>query len=225
MSKKLIRQVVTAIACLPLIFLVVMIGLYPLKFFLSEGKVGILNMKSEVLLADTIWNIFFYMHISFGGLALLIGWLQFIRPLRQRYAAIHRAIGKIYVFSSWLSVLGVAYIGFFAEGGMVAFLGFMMGGAIWYYTTAKGFVTIRSGRVAEHRKFMIYSYAVCVGAVTLRIWLPLLVKTTGNFILSYQVVSWISWALNLIVAYFIVNKKERVQEKPELKITKTWVEQ
>lgn len=225
MNVKLIRQVGTGIACLPLIFLVVMIGLYPLKFFLSEGKVGILNMKSEILLADTIWNVFFYMHISFGGLALLIGWLQFIGPLRQRYTAIHRMIGKVYVFSSWLSVLGVAYIGFFAEGGTIAFLGFMTGGAIWYYTTAKGFMTIRNGKVWEHRKFMIYSYATCVGAVMLRIWLPLLVKTTGNFILSYQVVSWLSWAPNLIVAWLIVKRKESIQEKPELKITKNWVEQ
>lgn len=56
---------------------------------------------------------------------------------------------------------------------------------------------------------MIYSYAVCFSAVTLRIWLPLLIVVTGEFINAYQIVGWLSWVPNLIVAYFIINKNRK----------------
>jgi Predicted membrane protein (DUF2306) len=186
---------------------------YPLQFFLVEGKVGILSMKSDVLLADLVWKTFFYIHITFGGLALFVGWLQFNKRLREGYRVVHRTIGKIYIFSVWLSALGVGYIGFFAEGGTIAFLGFMTGGLIWSYTTTKGFLTIRQGNVWEHQKFMMYSYAMCVGAVMLRIWMPLLVSTTKDFTLSYQIVSWMAWAPNLVVAYFLINRLQRLKLK------------
>jgi hypothetical protein len=210
-TNDLVRRMGKVVMYLPLIFLILLISVYPLKFFLAEGKVGILTMKSDALLADWVWNTFFYMHISFGGLALLVGWLQFNKRLREGYRAVHRAIGKIYVFSVWLSATGVGYIGFFAEGGTIAFFGFMTGGLIWSYTTTQGYLTIRQGKVWEHQKFMIYSYAACVGAVTLRIWLPLLVGTTHDFILSYQIVSWMAWAPNLIVAYFLIKRLQRLK--------------
>jgi Predicted membrane protein (DUF2306) len=211
MNRVSLKPVVKTVAYLPLIFLILLISVYPLQFFLVEGNVGILNMKSDALLADWVWKTFFYLHISFGGLALLVGWLQFNKRLRENYRAVHRAMGKMYVFSVWLSALGVGYIGFFAEGGIIAFLGFMTGGLIWSYTTTRGYLSIRQGNVWEHQKCMMYSYAACVGAVTLRIWLPLLSSATHNFILSYQIVSWMAWAPNLVVAYFLINRRQRIK--------------
>jgi hypothetical protein len=157
-------------------------------------------------------NILLHAHLLWRT-ALLVGWLQFNRRLREGYLAIHRAIGKIYVFSVWLSALGVGYIGFFAEGGIIAFLGFMTGGLIWSYTTTQGYLTIRQGKVWEHQKFMMYSYAASIGAVTLRIWLPLLASTTHDFTLSYQIVSWLAWVPNLVVAYFLINRLQRLKSK------------
>jgi hypothetical protein len=198
---------ITLLLNAPLIFLILLIGIYPLQFFLVEGKVGILHAKSDALLSDWVWKTFFYMHISFGGIALLVGWLQFIQRLRNYSMRLHRTIGKVYVFCVWLSALGVGYIGFFAEGGLIAFLGFMIGGLIWAYTTIQGYRTIWRGRVIAHQKWMIYSYAMCAGAVTLRIWLPLLMVATNDFTFSYQIVSWMAWAPNLVVAYLIAKKK------------------
>lgn len=198
------------VAYLPLISYVIFIGLYPLQFFLSDDSVGILNMKSDTLLKDNVWRAFFNTHIVFGGIALLIGWIQFNKYVRNNYRRIHRIVGVLYVFSSWLSVFGVGYISFFAEGGAIAFFGFVLGGLTWFYTTIQGYITIRKGLVVKHQQFMIYSYATCLGAATLRIWLTLLIATTHDFILSYQLVSWISWMPNLVVAYLIV---KRIQYK------------
>jgi len=75
--------------------LAVLIGLYPLKYLLSGGKVGILNGKPDWLLNSEVWNISFYTHIVFGGVALLIGWLQFNTKLRLKKAHIHKIVGNI----------------------------------------------------------------------------------------------------------------------------------
>jgi hypothetical protein len=208
MKVKSISRIAMLLAYLPLISFIIFIGLYPLKFFLADGTVGILNMKSEALLKDKVWKAFFNTHIIFGGLALLIGWIQFNKYIKNNYRSVHRMVGMVYVFSTWLSVLGIGYISFFAEGGAIAFFGFVIGGLIWFYTTIQGYITIRKGLVVRHQQFMIYSYATCLGAVTLRVWLPLLMATTHNFILSYQLVSWISWMPNLVVAYFIIKRQE-----------------
>jgi hypothetical protein len=208
MTARSLKQIGTIILYVPLILLILLIACYPLKFFLADGKVGILNMKGDGLLNDWVWKTFFYMHITFGGVALLVGWTQFTKYLRERYRIIHRAIGKVYVLAVYASVAGVAYIGFYAEGGTVAFLGFMTGGFLWMYTTIHAYLNIKKGHVLKHQQFMIYSYAICLGAVTLRIWLPLLVAFTNNFVFSYQLVSWISWSPNLIVAWFIAKQVE-----------------
>jgi hypothetical protein len=70
------KQVTKTVLYLPLIFLILLISVYPLQFFLMDGKVGILSMKSDTLLVNWVWKTFFYVHISFGGLALLVGWIQ-----------------------------------------------------------------------------------------------------------------------------------------------------
>lgn len=58
-------------------FLSVIIGLYPIIYFLIDRQFGLLSSKSAELLNNNLWNICFYGHIILGGLALLIGWLQF----------------------------------------------------------------------------------------------------------------------------------------------------
>lgn len=206
MKKIRLLQIGKVVFYLPLIAMILMVAAYPLLFFVADGKVGILQMKSDNLLRNPVWKLFFYLHISFGGLALLVGWMQFSYWLRQRKKRLHRAIGKLYVFSVWMSTLGISGIALSAEGGFIAFLGFVAVTVIWFYTTTKGYITARCQQFAEHRQWMIYSYAACTGAVTLRLWLPLLIKVTHNFEWSYQIVAWISWIPNLVVARYLIRR-------------------
>ena len=127
MNIKWLSRFAIVVAYLPLISFIIFIGLYPLQFFLSDGTVGILNMKSDTLLKDKVWKTFFNTHIIFGGLALLVGWIQFNKYIRNNYRRLHRIVGMLYVFFTWLSVLGIGYISFFAEGGAIAFFGFVIG--------------------------------------------------------------------------------------------------
>ncbi|QXU40807.1 DUF2306 domain-containing protein [Pedobacter sp. D749] len=183
-----------------------LIGLYPMIYFLIDRKFGLLNSKTVELLSNTFWNIGFYTHIIFGGIALLIGWTQFSSKMRNRRMALHRKLGKVYVVAVLLSALAGIYIGFFATGGWISSAGFICLGIIWFYTTLKAYLHIKEGEVEKHQKMMIYSYAACFAAVTLRIWLPILTIIYGDFSKAYLVVAWLCWIPNLIVGYLIIRK-------------------
>lgn len=189
-----------------MIVLAIVIGLYPGLYFLIDRKFGLLSSKSIELLNNTFWNIGFYTHILLGGLALLIGWTQFSSKIRDNNLTLHRRIGKLYVISVLLSSLAGIGIGFFATGGILSSSGFICLGVIWFSTTVIAYVNIRNRQIEKHQKMMIYSYAACFAAVTLRIWLPLLIMTFGNFITAYNIVAWLCWVPNLLVANLITRR-------------------
>ena len=189
-----------------LAFLAILIALYPLTYFVLDRNFGLLQSKDEALLLNVFWNIGFYTHILAGGLALLIGWIQFSQKMRIKQKRLHKLIGKTYVVLVILSGMAGIGIGFFATGGWIAKIGFITLGLIWLYTTAVGFSSAKTGDYLTHQKMMTYSYAACFAAVTLRIYLPLLIMLFGEFIPAYQVVAWLCWVPNLFFAYALNSK-------------------
>ena len=82
-----------------IVILAIVIGLYPLTFINANPNVGLLSSKSNELLNNPLWNLSFYTHISLAGIALLIGWLLFLKKLRAKHLHLHRLIGKVYILS------------------------------------------------------------------------------------------------------------------------------
>lgn len=195
------------------------VGLYPIIYFLIDREFGLLSTKSPELLSDKLWNIAFYGHIILGGLALLIGWLQFSHKLRKKNIKLHRTIGKTYVMSVLISGICGLFIALYATGGIISITGFFTMSVIWLGTTMLGFKAIKDGNIESHEKFMIFSYAACFAAVTLRIWLPILIILMGEFTGAYRIVAWLCWVPNIIIAYFIVRKK--INAKSKLILSKT----
>lgn len=187
-------------------FLSILIGLYPMIYLFIDRKFGLLKGKSDLILNDIFWNIGFYTHIFLGGLALLVGWIQFVPKWRNSYPKTHRTIGKVYVISAISSSIAGFFIGFSATGGWVTSLGFITLAIIWFSTTLSAFLAIKKGDIQLHQKMMIYSYAACFSAVTLRIHLPILNMITHDFIKAYTIVAWLCWIPNIIVAYFLTRK-------------------
>ncbi|MBQ4914156.1 DUF2306 domain-containing protein [Maribacter sp. MMG018] len=187
--------------------LAVGVGLYPLVYVFADGEIGIQLSKSKELLANVFWNIGFYGHILFGGLALTIGWVQFSKRFRNANMARHRIIGRIYVVSALVSGICGGGIAFFATGGVVAQSGFLVMAVCWLYFTTNAYRAIKISDIEKHKVYMIYSYALCFAAVTLRIWLPLLSLILGSFLPAYRVAAWLSWVPNIIFAYFWVRRK------------------
>ncbi len=191
------------------ILLSIGIGLYPWGYLISEvlAENGLLSSKLNAILESTIWNIQFYIHIFLGSVAMLTGWSQFIKKWRNKNIGFHRILGKIYIIACILSGLAGFYIGYFAEGGIVAQTGFMALAVVWLYTTSKAYFTIRKKNVDAHRKWMIRSYALTWAAVTLRLWLPLFQFGLGmEFIPAYVIIAWLCWVPNLVWAEWKIKR-------------------
>lgn len=187
--------------------LAIIIGLYPSIYLFIDRRFGLLGSKTNYLLANLFWNIGFYTHISFGALALLTGWPQFSTTLRNNRLSLHKRLGKIYVAAVMLSALAGIGIGFTATGGLVPAAGFICLGITWFSTTLLAYLFIRNHQIEKHQQMMVYSYAACFAAVTLRIWLPLLSMALPNSLTAYKIVAWLCWIPNLGVAWLINKRK------------------
>ncbi|MEQ8425168.1 MAG: DUF2306 domain-containing protein, partial [Cyclobacteriaceae bacterium] len=187
------------------IFFAIAIGLYPFAYLLSDMKYGLLATKSAALLQNVIWSGAFKMHIFLGAVAMLTGWSQFSKKIRNKNLNLHRTLGKIYLAAVLLSGSAGLYLAFFATGGAIASFGFGGLAVSWLTTSAMAYQSIRGRDIDAHEKWMIRSYALCFAAVTLRIWLPLFQFALGmEFNAAYRIIAWLCWVPNLIVAEWII---------------------
>ncbi|MEO8561025.1 MAG: DUF2306 domain-containing protein [bacterium] len=146
-------------------------------------------------------------HTIFGPLALVLGLVNRLPTMRHRRWAAHRLVGRVYVISSLtLACAGLA-LSMHAAGGVVARAGFALLGVATLTTTLVGYGHIRHGSVRSHREWMLRSYACIFAAVTLRIWLPLLIGAYGGaFVPAYRWVAWISWVPNLLWVEWVIRR-------------------
>ncbi len=151
----------------------------------------------------------FVVHAVSASLALMLGPLQFVAALRHRFAAWHRWTGRLYagtIAIAWASSLPMAVN---AMTGTVAALGFLVLGLVWVVATALGVAHARQRRFAEHRRWMVRSYALTAAAITLRIYLGISIATGVDVQLSYPVIAWLCWVPNLLAAELYLRSGQR----------------
>ncbi len=185
-----------------------LVGLYPITYFVIDRHFGLLSSKSQELLNNLAWNIGFYGHIIFGGISLLIGWIQFSTHIRNTRITWHKNVGKTYLIAVLISGICSIYIGFFATGGFISMSGFILLGIIWVLSTILAYKAVLDKKIQTHQNLMILSYAACFSAVTLRLWLPILTSLTGEFLTAYKIVAWLCWVPNILFAYWLINRRK-----------------
>lgn len=130
----------------------VLVSCYPIAYLVADKPIALLLSKTAELLSNNFYMICFYLHIIFGGIALLIGWIQFSKKFRNKYMNIHRWIGKVYIASVLISGIPGFYIALHASGGISPKLGFSIGAVLWVIITYLGYTTIRKGNIEAHKK-------------------------------------------------------------------------
>jgi len=102
-----------------------------------------------------------------GALALVLGVFQFSSRLRRKYLQLHRVMGRIYVGSVAISApvaIAVAIalpIPTLAMASLTQAFG-------WLATTATGLYCVRTGRIQQHREWMMRSYPFAMVFVVVR---------------------------------------------------------
>jgi uncharacterized membrane protein len=163
------------------------------------------------------------MHAVPGGLALVVGPLQFMARLRARRPKLHRVAGRVYLISVLLASGAALFAAAYSLGGFSVQVAFFLLVAGWLYTLARAFQSIRRGDVRQHRIWMIRNYALTFAAVSLRVYLVtgLLLKqsfTALPFDELYNASVWASVLVNVVVVeYFIIRRtpERRPQAVPD----------
>ena len=140
------------------------------------------------------------MHVGLASTALLTGPWQFLPRLRARVPRLHRWLGRIYIFSCVVGGTGGLLLAAGTTAGPIARAGFGMLAIIWLLANVQGLRLAIAGSYAEHRRWMVRSFALTFGAVLLRVYLPLSQVMGFEFMTAYRAISWLAWVPNLILA-------------------------
>ncbi|HEX8021960.1 DUF2306 domain-containing protein [Mucilaginibacter sp.] len=147
----------------------------------------------------------FYCHIIGSSVILLAGFFQFSKKVYNS-KALHRALGKLYVFGVLFFAAPGAYVmTLFINRGTGVFISFLLQNTLWVVFTLTAFLLAKNGRIDDHIRMMNRSYALAFGAVTLRfyIWLFTVLGNGVNFHNNYLIIAFLSWVPNLILAEVI----------------------
>jgi len=148
---------------------------------------------------------FLVVHVVAAMIALLVGPLQFVRRIRSRWPAFHRATGKLYVAAILVGSPCGFVLALGTTSGPLAATGFATVAVLSTVFTWLGWRAAVNRQFAEHREWMLRSWAMTSAAITLRLYLPFAGLVLGlPFYTAYPVIAWLSWLTNLaIVEYWI----------------------
>ncbi|HEY3950872.1 DUF2306 domain-containing protein [Phenylobacterium sp.] len=142
-----------------------------------------------------------WVHAGFGATSLILGPWQFLPRLRARWPRVHRWIGRGYVVSVIVGGCAGLLLASGTTAGPIARAGFSLLAIVSVGLAANGWRLAMSGRYAEHREWMVRSFAVIFGAVLLRAYLPIAQGLFHiPFMPAYRAIAWLAWVPNLIVA-------------------------
>lgn len=151
-----------------------------------------------------------YGHFVLGPIALIVGAFQFLPTSSRPKPAWHKYIGRLYVICCMGAGLAGIWMAFDSVAGMVSGAGFFLLGVLWLVTTSMGYLRARAKDFDSHREWMIRSYALTYGAVTLRIQLGIAIPLMGfSFMEFYPIVAWSAWVPNALFAEWLLRRSRK----------------
>ena len=155
------------------------------------------------------------LHLAGAAVALVVGPLQHNSRLRGHFLNMHRWTGRVYVLAVLFGGVAALRLATVAQGGLPAHVGFGLLAVLWLLATGQAYRYIRVGDQDAHRRWMTRSYALTFAAVTLRIYLPLSQIVGIPFEPAYQTISWLCWVPNLILAEWVILRRNVTAPIPE----------
>lgn len=155
-------------------------------------------------------------HTLFGPIALTLGLVNLLPAMRQRRRwPVHRWLGRIYLISSIVLGLAGLSLSFHAAGGVGPRTAFGLLALAVLGTSLMGYRSIRVRDVRHHREWMLRSYALIFAAVTLRIWMPILIIANhGQFVPAYRWTAWLCWVPNVLFVEWMIRRGWQPQFAP-----------
>jgi uncharacterized membrane protein len=161
------------------------------------------------ILANRYASPFLILHAAAGVTALLVGPFQFLRPIRSRWAGLHRATGRIYILACAVGAPAGFMLALGTTAGPVAGVGFAIPALLWAVFTWLGWRAVIERRFQDHGEWMLRSYALTATAITLRLMLPASALLGLEFLPAYRAIAWLGWITNLGLVEYVIRRGRR----------------
>jgi len=172
-------------------------------YFVQEDS-GILDGK---VLKDTLWyKLSFFTHITFGGIAITLGPFQFLNQWIEGKPSLHKTLGYVYSAAVVIASCTGLIIAQFAMGGVITQIGFSTLSIIWFFSLIVSIKKVLQRDICAHKKWMQINYALTFSAITQRSILLFAFMPSFSFMPIYQLSSWLSWIINLLVVMYFIRK-------------------
>lgn len=157
-------------------------------------------------------------HASSGGLALLLVPVQTLAAVRRRWPLAHRMAGRVAVglmLVASVSGLIIAQVSYARWSGRIGFSALALA---WGWSAVRTVKTAQAGNLRAHREWATRCLAVIYAAVTLRLWLLVMIgvqrpidDTAAQvaFDRVYPIVPFLSWIPNVLVAEWVIRRRRR----------------
>ncbi|CAN5611719.1 hypothetical protein BH10BAC5_BH10BAC5_01880 [soil metagenome] len=178
-----------------------------MQYIPLDTDAAFLRIKQDVI-DIPFYKIAFFTHVYTASFVLLAGFTQFSTKIRRNFPKIHKRSGWLYatVVLLFASPSGF-YMGIFANGGIYSQVAFCTLAVLWFYFTLNAIIKIKQKDIAAHRAFIIRSFALALSAITLRLWKYLIIMLFhARPMDAYQIVAWMGWVPNLLLAELIIQK-------------------
>lgn len=150
------------------------------------------------------------LHITPGLIFILFAPLQFVRRLRNRNPKLHRWIGRVVLVSGL--IIGSSALVMspqMAIGGPNETAATMLFAIVFLFSLSKAYLHIRSGRVSQHREWMIRAFAVGFAVATIRPIVGVFFATSRLTHLTprdfFGTAFWLGFTIQLMVAEIWIN--------------------
>jgi hypothetical protein len=142
------------------------------------------------------------LHVTLGGIFLLLAPLQFSARIRSRHPRFHRWSGLFLVACAIPSALLVTIYGVrYPHGGAVEASATAVFGTFFLFAITRAVIAIRRRDIARHREWMIRAFAVAIGVETIRLFGPMLLILHPTSIAEMIGVSfWLGWSVTVAAA-------------------------
>jgi len=154
------------------------------------------------------YKIAFFIHVFSAVIVLIAGYTQFSPYIRRHARWLHRWSGWVYVITTLLLAGPSGLIlGVYANGGLTSQIAFCLLAVLWIIFTWMAVVKVIQKDFRAHQRWMIRSFSLALSAITLRAWKYAIVAIFHPRPMDvYQMVAWLGWTLNLVIAEIIIQK-------------------
>jgi hypothetical protein len=153
-------------------------------------------------------------HITMGMVAILTGPVQLWLGLSDRFPALHKNLGFVYMAAVTLGAVAGYYLAFNTAGGVVFGSGLAGLATAWLATTGMAFLAIKRHLYEQHKEWMIRSYVVTFAFVIFRAF-DTVIGSRMPLLDHIGISAWFCWSVPLFLNEVVLQGRKILRVRPD----------